>query len=49
MIMLGGLTYFVVFWFVSRETLLQGLAIIRSTLDRKKPSPKTILEGASND
>jgi lipopolysaccharide exporter len=49
MVALGGLTYFAVFWLISRETLLQGISTIRSTLKRRKSSPKTILEGASND
>jgi uncharacterized membrane-anchored protein len=44
MVALGGLTYFVVFWLINRETLLQGISTIRSTLKRKKSSSKTILE-----
>lgn len=49
MVALGGLTYFVVFWFISRETLLQGMRTVRATFNKKKPSPKTVMEGASND
>jgi lipopolysaccharide exporter len=49
MVGLGGLTYFVAFWLINRETLLLGVNTVRSTLKRKKPSSKTILEGVSND
>ena len=45
MVVLGGLTYFVVFWLISRETLLQGVNTIRSTIARRKP----VMGGASND
>ena len=45
MVALGGLTYFVVFWLINPETLLQGVATIRSTLNRKKVA----VGGASND
>ena len=45
MVALGGLTYFVVFWTINRETLLQGVNTIRSTLGRKKPA----LGGAVHD
>lgn len=48
MVVLGGLTYFGVFWLIGRDTLLQGVNTIRTTLTRKKPSPKTILEGAND-
>jgi hypothetical protein len=36
MVALGTLTYFVVFWAISRETLLQGVNMVRSMLSRKK-------------
>ena len=49
MVVLGGLTYLAMFWSISRETLLQGIKTVRSTLNRKKPASKTILEAASND
>lgn len=45
MVTLGGLTYFLAFWMISRETLLQGVTTIRSSLARKK----TALGGVSND
>jgi len=46
MVTFGGLTYFGVFWWISRETLLQGLATIRSTLNRNKSSSKIVTEGS---
>jgi len=49
MVVLGGLTYLAVFWSTSRETVLQGIRTVRSTLNRKKPASKTILEAASHD
>lgn len=49
MVVLGGATYFMVFWLINRDTLLQGLHTVRSTLTKKKGSSKTILEGAAND
>jgi O-antigen/teichoic acid export membrane protein len=45
MVALGGLTYFVVFWLINPETLLQGVNTIRSTLHREKPA----MGGAVND
>jgi lipopolysaccharide exporter len=36
MVALGALTYFVVFWAISRETLLQGVNMVRSLLNRRK-------------
>ena len=42
MVAFGGLTYFVAFWLLSRDTLLQGFNTIRSTMNRKKPSPKML-------
>ncbi len=44
MITFGGLTYFGTLWVISRETLLQGLATIRSTLNRKKSPSKTVTD-----
>ena len=49
MVLLGGLTYFAALWFISRDTLLQGLTTIRATLNGRKPSTKTIMGGAPND
>jgi lipopolysaccharide exporter len=36
MVALGALAYFVAFWAISRETLLQGVGMVRSLLTRKK-------------
>jgi O-antigen/teichoic acid export membrane protein len=36
MVALGALTYFVAFWAISRETLLQGVNMVRSMVSRKK-------------
>ena len=49
MLVLGGLTYFGVFWLLNREALLLGVSTIRSALLRKKPSSKKVLEVASDD
>jgi lipopolysaccharide exporter len=49
MVILGGLTYAGMLWFLNREALMQGVSTIRSALQRKKPSTKTILEGVSHD
>ena len=49
MVVFGGLTYAGMLWFLNREALMQGVSTIRSVLQRKKPSPKTILEGVSHD
>jgi PST family polysaccharide transporter len=49
MIVLGGLTYAGMLWFLNREALMQGLNTVRAVLQRKKPSAKTILEGVSHD
>lgn len=45
MISLGGLTYFGVYWLISRETLMQGVSTLRSTLNRRK----VVVGGISND
>jgi O-antigen/teichoic acid export membrane protein len=49
MVLLGGLTYLGVFWLLNKDALLLGVATIRSALLRKKTSPKTVLEVASDD
>jgi hypothetical protein len=49
MVALGGLTYFGVFWLLNREALLLGVTTIRSALMKRKTSPKTVLEVASDD
>ena len=36
MVVLGALTFFLVMWWMDKETLLQGLMTIRSTLNRRK-------------
>ena len=36
MVALGALAYFLVFWSLSRETLLQGVDMVRSMFNRKK-------------
>ncbi len=36
MVALGALVYFVTFWAISRETLLQGMNMVRSMLTRRK-------------
>jgi glycosyltransferase involved in cell wall biosynthesis/O-antigen/teichoic acid export membrane protein len=41
MVVVGALTYFGVLWFVGRETLIQGVGIVRSTL-KKRSAPKII-------
>jgi lipopolysaccharide exporter len=45
MVALGALAYFVAFWAISRETLLQGVDMVRSLFARKK----TKLEVVSSD
>jgi lipopolysaccharide exporter len=49
MVVLGGLTYTGMLWFLNREALMQGVSTVRAALQRKKPSAKTILEGVSHD
>jgi len=49
MVALGGLTYLGVFWLINRDALLLGATTIRSALLRRKTSPKTVLEVASDD
>lgn len=46
MVVLGGLAYAGVLWFISRETLMQGVSTLRSTF-RKSPK-KTVIEGSSS-
>ncbi|MGE5375840.1 MAG: glycosyltransferase, partial [Bacteroidota bacterium] len=43
MVVLGGLTYFGVFWLINREALYLGLMTVRSALMRKKPSAQTVM------
>jgi PST family polysaccharide transporter len=44
MVLLGGLSYFGVFWLLHRDTLYQGVSTFRSALKRRKTPPKTVLE-----
>jgi hypothetical protein len=49
MVVLGGLTYLGVFWLLNKDALLLGMATIRSAFLRRKTSPKTVMEVASDD
>jgi O-antigen/teichoic acid export membrane protein len=49
MLVLGGSTYFGVFWLFDRDALLLGVTTVRSALTRRNSSRKSVLEVASND
>ncbi|MGE5464937.1 MAG: oligosaccharide flippase family protein, partial [Syntrophothermus sp.] len=40
MVVLGGLTYFSIFWLINRDALLQGFTTIQSALVKRKNAPK---------